>query len=85
MAICREVTAKLSVRVKKTRNDCAWQLITVCFQIMYGIHMVTIGANPQRVSTEIIIEIKQFNAGRMASHPFIEGIPVLLLPSKMDF
>ena len=32
------------------------------------------GANPQRVSTEIIIEIKQFNAGRMASHPFIEGI-----------
>ena len=31
------------------------------------------GANPQRVSMEIIIEIKQFNPGRMASHSFIEN------------
>ena len=29
--------------------------------------------NPQRDPTEIIIEIKQFNPGRMASHPFIES------------
>ena len=29
------------------------------------------GANPQRVSTEIIIEIKQLYSGRMASNPFI--------------
>ena len=32
------------------------------------------GENPQRVSTEIIIEIKQFNPGRMASHASIESI-----------
>ena len=32
------------------------------------------GGNPLSFATEIIIEIKQFNAGRMASHPFIEGI-----------
>ena len=32
------------------------------------------GANPQRVSTEIIIEIKQLNSGRMASHAFIESV-----------
>ena len=32
------------------------------------------GANPQRVLTEIIIEIKQFNAGRIASHASIESI-----------
>ena len=32
------------------------------------------GANPQRVSTEIIIEIIQFNAGRIASHSLIESI-----------
>ena len=29
------------------------------------------GANPQRVSTEIIIEIKQLYSGRIASNPFI--------------
>ena len=29
------------------------------------------GANPQRVSTDIIIEIKQLYSGRMASNPFI--------------
>ena len=29
------------------------------------------GANPQRVSIEIIIEIKQLYSGRMASNPFI--------------
>ena len=32
------------------------------------------GGNPLSFTTEIIIEIKQFNFGRMASHPFIEGI-----------
>ena len=32
------------------------------------------GANPQRVSTEVIIEIKQLNPGRMASHASIESI-----------
>ena len=32
------------------------------------------GANPQRVSTEIIIEIKQLNSGRMASQASIESI-----------
>ena len=32
-----------------------------------------IGANPQRVSTVIIIEIRQFNSGRMASHSFIKN------------
>ena len=42
------------------------------------------GANPQRVSTEIIIEIKQFNAGRMASHPFIEGI-IMMFPLRNTF
>ena len=31
------------------------------------------GANPQRVSTEIIIEIKQSYPGRMASNPFFES------------
>ena len=34
----------------------------------------TEGANPLSIAMEIIIEIKQFNAGRKASHPFIEGI-----------
>ena len=29
------------------------------------------GANPQRVSTEIIIEIKQLYPGQMALNPFI--------------
>ena len=29
------------------------------------------GANPQRISTEIIIEIKQLYSGRIASKPFI--------------
>ena len=29
------------------------------------------GANPQRVSTEIIIEINQLYSGRIASNPFI--------------
>ena len=29
------------------------------------------GANPQRVSTDIIIEIKQLNSGRIASNPCI--------------
>ena len=47
------------------------------------------GANPQRVSTEIIIEIKQFNPGRMASHASIESIwcthRSIVFPSKMDF
>ena len=32
------------------------------------------GANPQRVSTEIIIEIKQLYSGRIASNPSIESI-----------
>ena len=32
------------------------------------------GANPQRVSTEIIVEIKQLNTGRMALHAFIESV-----------
>ena len=36
--------------------------------------LVCEGGNPLSFATEIIIEIKQFNAGRMASHPFIEGI-----------
>ena len=35
---------------------------------------VTEGTNPQRVSTEIIIEIKEFNPGQMASHASIESI-----------
>ena len=30
--------------------------------------------NPLSFATEIIIEIKQFNAGRIASHTFIECI-----------
>ena len=34
---------------------------------------VTEGGDPLSFATEIIIEIKQFNFGRMASHPFIEG------------
>ena len=34
----------------------------------------TKGANPQRVSTEIIIEIKQLHSGRMASHASIESV-----------
>ena len=29
------------------------------------------GANPQRVSTEIVIEIRQLYSGRIASNPFI--------------
>ena len=32
------------------------------------------GVNPLSFATEIIIEIKQFNFGRMASHAFIESI-----------
>ena len=39
-----------------------------------GWHAQGKGANPQRVSTEIIIEIKQLNSGRMASHASIESI-----------
>ena len=31
------------------------------------------GQNPLSFAMEIIIEIKQFNSGRMASHPFIES------------
>ena len=49
----------------------------------------SIEANPQRVSTEIIIEIKQLNSGRMASHASIESIMVYPLKDaftiKMDF
>ena len=35
------------------------------------------GANPQRVSTEFIIEIKQLNSGRMAHMPLskLHGVP----------
>ena len=43
------------------------------------------GANSQRVSREMIIEIKQFNAGRMASHPFIEGIGPMVFPLRNTF
>ena len=32
------------------------------------------GANPQRVSTEILIEIKQFYSGRIASRVY--GVPI---------
>ena len=34
---------------------------------------MTQGANPQRLSTEIIIEINQLYSGRIASNPFIES------------
>ena len=47
-----------------------------------------IGANQQRVSTEIIIEIKQLNTGRMALHAFIESVWCshweMILSSKME-
>ena len=39
----------------------------------YNFSEVRKGANPQRVSTEIIIEIKQSYPGRMASNPFSES------------
>ena len=34
----------------------------------------TIGRNPLSYATDIIIEIKQFNTGRMASHASIKSI-----------
>ena len=39
----------------------------------HGMHM-SIGGNPLSFATEIIIEIKQFYSGRMASHASIESI-----------
>ena len=42
--------------------------------IKYQVRYQPEGANPQRVSTEIIIEIKQLNSGRMASQASIESI-----------
>ena len=49
---------------------------------------VSKGANPQRVSTEIIIEIKKLNTGRMALHAFIESVWCshweIIFSSKME-
>ena len=44
------------------------------------------GANPQRVLTEIIIEIKQLYSGRIASNPFIASNGrYMLYPLRDDF
>ena len=44
------------------------------------------GANPQRVSTEIIIEIKQLYSGRIASNPFIaSNRRYMVYPLRDDF
>ena len=40
------------------------------------------GANPQRVSTEIIIEIKQLNTGRIASFTSSQVIAVMVFPLR---
>ena len=42
------------------------------------------GANPQRVSTEIIIEIKQLYSGRIASNSFIANNRSYMLFSLGD-
>ena len=54
------------------RNACRLQCHLVAGIGVAQISM-TEGENPQRVSTEIIIEIKQLNSGRMASHASIES------------
>ena len=44
------------------------------------------GANPQRVLTEIIIEIKQLYSGRIASNPFIaSNHRYMVYPLREDF
>ena len=66
---------------------------TYIFIVLLAMNEKTIvdpsGAIPQRVSTEIINEIKQFNTGRMASHASIESIWCThrrkVFTSKMDF
>ena len=47
---------------------------------------MTKGANPQRVSTEIIIKIKQLYSGQIVSHPFIESNGrYMVFPLRGDF
>ena len=53
-----------------SRHCSASQGHTVTYVGCVGIHNPK-GANPQRVSTEIIIEMKQLYSGRIASNPFI--------------
>ena len=44
------------------------------------------GANPQRVSTKIIIEIKQLYSGRIASNPFTaNNRRYMVYPLRDDF
>ena len=44
------------------------------------------GANPQRVSTEITIEIKQLYSGRIALNPFIaSNHRYMVYPLRDDF
>ena len=59
-------------------------------QVWHGIRIEHLerrkGGKPLSFATEIITEIKQFNFGRMASHPFIESNRrCIVFPSKMCF
>ena len=57
-------------------KNCNYILVQFTFShFSHRVHLIGIamdrGANPQRVSTEIIIEIKQLYSGRIASRFFI--------------
>ena len=58
--------------------------ITICNTHNKSALLLGKGANPQGVSTEIIIEIKQLNSSRMASHASSESI-YMVYPLKDTF
>ena len=56
-----------------------WRAAVLGYSHETVISILIKGANPQRVTTEILIEIKQFYSGQIASNPFIEsiyGVPI---------
>ena len=99
----KETSRSRSDRAEYQRSRVSWPIIpSYMFLTMFlnftlvvalwtsaGKRSQSEGANPQRVSTEIIIEIKQLNSGRMASHASIKSVWCshwrIALPSKMDF
>ena len=66
----RPLNASLCRHVESPLTSLQYLLANLYTSVVYFIK----GANPQRVSTEIIIEIKQLNSGRMASQAHIESI-----------
>ena len=54
------------------QNPEAQCIVIIGEQIVARVKAIT-KENPLSYATEVIIEIKQFNPGRMASHSFIEN------------